>query len=151
MGSRLLRAWGFAAAAVLPAILGTGCSTTDPDRAVPGAAPAAPRGSEARHLDLRKLLPAPLGSVTFRDDPVVFVLGWTGMIAGGVVGGAFMLDHSGNADSGGNDDLVVVGAVFGAVVGGCLLTAPVKGLEELWHWIFHGDATHPAPVGAEGP
>lgn len=84
------------------------------------------------------LLPRPLGTVTAEGDPVVFTLGWLGMIGGGILGGVagvlVILRYPGPGEAAWG--VMAVFVTGGAVVGGTLLTLPVRGLEELWRWLF---------------
>ena len=104
--------------------------------------PPAGEGTSIHHNALEKLLPEPVGKVSFGDDPAVFLLGWLGMIAGGIAGGWLFVEavRNGNGNSGGGGDAelyaILLAVAAGAVVGGLLLALPVRGIEELWEWIF---------------
>ncbi len=130
-GTRILRG---TMALLLPALLAAGCVTAQ-DR----DAPPAEVGEKSGFVG--SLLPKPVGRVTFEKEPLVFVVGWTGMVAGGVAGGAAFVIAFVRSDGGGGDALVpamVICVAGGAVVGGILFTLPVRGLEALWDLLIGG-------------
>ena len=137
MGTGTLRRAVAIPVVLAAAFLFTGCASQGTL-----SGPPAGEGDSIHHNGVEKLLPEPLGNVAFEDDPAIFLLGWLGMIAGGIAGGwLFVLavrNGSGSGNGGGDAALyaLILAVALGAVAGGLILTLPVRGLEALWEWIF---------------
>ena len=133
------------ASVLVASLLATGCvSAQDPGDPPDGGAVTETGGVFGR------LLPKPLGTVTCEEEPLIFALGWTGMVAGGIAGGTVVVVLLVRGDATGSGEAffpaVVVGALAGAVVGGVVLTLPVRGIEALWEMLF-GPEDAPAESG----
>lgn len=144
-GSTSARFRRCASIAIVLSLLAAGCVTGRSGDPPPGDEAVVEEGGM-----FGRLLPKPLGSVTHEDEPLVYALGWTGMIAGGLAGGTVVavLVFRGEASGSGEALFAAVfaGGLVGAVVGGMVMTLPARGIEALWEMIF-GSGDAPAGSG----